>query len=389
MLSSGGSLAGVRVLDIATLFPAPLLAAMLGDLGADVVKVEAPEGDPLRRTGVARHGKSTAWALVGRNKRSVIVDTNDPDGLRLLHRLGAVADIVVANQPRAVLERWGCTYDELAARNPRTILVLLSGFGADGPYADRAASGTLAEAFAGLTHMIGEPDGPPMLPSVPAGDVLGALVGLSGTLAALHARGSEYGRGQVVDVSLYESVLPLLATTLAGWDRITEPPARAGSRLPSAGPRSTYRTADGRWIALSGATDAQAGRLLDLIGAREDARERFGSAAGRVTYADDLDDLVRSWVGARNLVDAMDALERARVPASPVNDLASLLRDAHVTERGSIVELDQPAIGTVLMPAAAPRLSGTPSRLPARAPELGEHTEAVRREWLGELTTGP
>jgi formyl-CoA transferase len=371
-MANGGSLAGVRVLDIATLFPAPYLAAMLGDLGADVVKVEAPAGDPMRRAGTTRNEQSSAWAVVGRNKRSVVLDADEPDGRRLLHDLAAVADVVVANQPRVMLERWQCTYEDLAERNAGTILVVLSGFGADGPYADRPGSGTLAEAFAGLTHMIGEADGPPTLPSVPAGDALGALVGLNGALAALYARTSSYGRGQCVDVSLYESVLPLLATTLAGWDPATAPPARAGSRLPNAGPRNTYQTADGRWIALSGATDAQAARLREAIGV-EDARR---SAA-------EFDALIGSWVRAHEFDTVLDRLERARIPVAPVNDLAALRRDPHVAQRGSVVAVEQPAGEPILMPAPAPRLLGTPSRAPGPPPALGAHTDEVCRDWLG------
>ena len=182
------ALAGVRVLDLATLFPAPMVAAMLGDLGADVVKVEPPGGDPLRVTGAMRGDRTFVWALADRNKRALSVDFDTADGIALVQRLTAVADVVVLNQPRRVLERWGCTYDEIAARNPGAIVVLVTGFGADGPERRPPRNGTVLEAYAGLTHMTGEADGPPVLSSVPIGDYMGAFFGVSGVLAALYWR---------------------------------------------------------------------------------------------------------------------------------------------------------------------------------------------------------
>ena len=306
---SDGALRGVRVLDVATLYPAPVLAAMLGDLGADVVKVEGPAGDPLRAMGAA------PWAVAGRNKRSVVVDFDTDDGLSLLHRLIAVTDVVVFNQPASVLQRWGCSDEEVANRNGRAIVVHVSAFGSSGPYAGRAGNGTLAEAFLGLTPDLG----------VPLGDTAGAVHGVTGVLAALYWRdhGGE-GAGRVVDVSLYEALLPLLEPALAGVER---------GRMV----RDRYVAGDGRSIAISATTPAQVARLEELAGS---------DAAG--------------WVAARNSNDAVDELVAARVPAVVVNDLARLRADPHIVSRGSIAAPARPA------------------------PALGEHTAEVVEEWLHE-----
>jgi crotonobetainyl-CoA:carnitine CoA-transferase CaiB-like acyl-CoA transferase len=378
------ALAGVRVLDLATLFPAPMLAAMLGDLGADVVKVEATTGDPMRVTGVMGGPHSYVWSLVARNKRSVQVDFEHRDGIELVQQLTAVADVVVVNQPAKVLARWGCTYDDIAARNPRAVVVAVSGFGLDGPYASRAGNGTLAEAFSGFTHMTGEADGPPVLPSVPVGDVMGAMAGIGGVLAALYWRDANGGTGQLVDVSLYESVLPFLCTAMVAWSPGEPPPARTGSRVPGGVPRNVYGTADGRWLAVSGATDAQVARILVLVGAdTPEAHARFGRSADRLANGDELDALVAAWIAANDADTVLDALDESRIPVTEVNDLARLVADPHVVARGSIATVDDPELGTLLMPAPEPHLSATPGRITAPAPGLGEHTGAVVADWLG------
>ncbi len=261
-----GALTGVRVLDLATLFPAPMVAAMLGDLGADVVKVEGRAGDPLRSTGAMHGDLSYVWALVNRNKRAVQVDHDTPDGLDTLHALTAAADVIVLNQPTNVLERWGCTYDELAARNPRAIVVTISGFGIDGPYADRAGNGTVLEAYGGLTHMTGDAEGPPMLSGVPVGDSVASWFGLSGVLAALYWRDVNGGTGQVVDVAIGEGIMQLLGPAMVAWQPGDLPPARHGSRIDGATPRNVYRTRDRRWVVISGPTDNQVHRVLEVMG---------------------------------------------------------------------------------------------------------------------------
>ncbi|MEY2447388.1 MAG: hypothetical protein QOH79_864 [Acidimicrobiaceae bacterium] len=319
-----GALAGVKVLDVATLFPGPVLAAMLGDFGADVVKVEPRGGDPLRAFG------AVPWALAGRNKRSVRVDFDTADGLETLHALAAVADVIVLNQPGRVLEHWGCTDQELGARNPRAVIAHVTAFGTTGPYAGRAGNGSLAEAFVGLP-----------IGGAPLGDALGSITGVVGVLAALYWRDAGGGNGQVVDVSLYEALLPLLGPALAGV---------AGVRSF----RTVLTAADGRAIAISATTDGQLERLRDLAG-----------------------DEVSAWVAARPAAAALAALIEARVPAVAVNDLPELASDEHVVERASLTTVDG-----MTVPAPAPRLSATPGVVSHLGPALGDHTDEVVQEWL-------
>src|ERR687898_1316661 len=321
-----GALDGLRVLDISTLFAAPQIAAVLGALGADVVKVEPPQGDPLRAMGARRGGRSLMWALVARNKRSITLDLDDDVGRDLLHRLIGGADVLVENFPRSTLERWPATYDDLAGRNRRLVMVSVSCYGATGPYRDRSGAGTLAEAFGGLTNMVGEADGPPMLPSVALGDTATAMAGVVGTLAACYSRDARGGGGQYVDVSMYEPILQLLAGTLVAYDPTGETPRRTGSRVPGGVPRNVYRTGDGHWVVVSGTTDAQVARLLPLIGRDSpDDRARFGRSAERLAAADELDGLVADWIGVRDRAEVIKRFLDARIPAAPVNDVRDIL----------------------------------------------------------------
>jgi crotonobetainyl-CoA:carnitine CoA-transferase CaiB-like acyl-CoA transferase len=380
------ALDGLRVVDVSTLFAAPQVAAMLGDFGADVVKVEPPEGDPLRAMGVQRAGRSLMWALVGRNKRSVTLDFETDAGRELLHRLVERADVLVTNQPRSTLERWQCTYEELAERNPRLVMVSVSCYGATGPYRDRPGAGTLAEAFGGLTHMTGDADGPPILPSVALGDTVTAMAGMIGALAACYHRDAgdtAGGKGQLVDVSMYEPILHLLAPTVVAYDRGGQPPHRTGSRVPGGVPRNVYRTLDGHWVAVSGTTDGQVARVLRLIGRdTPEDHARFGTSAARLAVADELDGLVAIWIADHDRVDVLAAFLDARVPAAPVNDVSAILDDVHVVDRNSIVTIDDGG-GALTVPAPTPQLGATPAHIRAAGPPLGAHTDEVRREWLG------
>jgi crotonobetainyl-CoA:carnitine CoA-transferase CaiB-like acyl-CoA transferase len=378
-----GALDGLRVLDISTLFAAPQIAAVLGDLGADVVKVEPPQGDPLRAMGAQREGRSLMWALAARNKRAITLDFDNEAGRDLLHRLVERADVLVENFPRSTLERWRCTYDELAARNRRLVMVSVSCYGATGPYANRPGAGTLAEAFGGLTNMIGEADGPPMLPSVALGDTVTAMAGVIGALAACYHRDAGGGSGQHVDVSMYEPILQLLAGTIVAYDRAGETPRRTGSRVPGGVPRNVYRSRDDHWVVVSGTTDAQVTRLLPLIGRdTPEDRARFGRSAARLAAADELDRLVAEWIAARDRDDVLEALLGARIPAAPVNDLPAILDDPHVSSRTSLAQVEDDELGSLTMPSPTPRLSATPARIRATGPRLGAHNDEVLRDWL-------
>lgn len=384
------ALEGLRVLDLAILFSAPQISAMLGDLGADVVKLEPPPrdgkpgGDPMRSMGVQQGGKSLTWSLVSRNKRTITCDPATAPGRALLHRLVAAADVVIENLPRATLERWGATADELLAVNPDAIVVSVSCYGATGPYAGRDGNGSLAEAFGGLTHLTGEPDGPPMLPSIALGDTLTAIAGVVGTLAACYHRDARGGRGQKVDVSMFEPVLQLLTGSIVGYRDGAPSPQRTGSRVPNGVPRNVYRTRDDAWLVVSGTTDNQVGRLLPILGLdTEDGRERFATVKARVANADELDRRVADWIRARDRDEVVETFLAARIPVAPVNTVADIVADPHVQARGDVVVVDDPEVGPVRMVAPLARLSATPAEIRWAGPALGAHTDEVCREWLG------
>jgi formyl-CoA transferase len=373
----------MRVLEVATMFAAPQVATMLADLGADVVKVEPPSGDPMRTMGQRRAGRSVAWEAIARNKRSIVLDLDErADGAdrEVFAALVRAADVLVENLPEPVRTRWGCDSSQLAVLNDRLVVVSVSAYGRSGPYADRPGAGTLAEAHAGLTHMTGEADGPPTLASVAIGDTLTAFAGVIGAIAACWSRDARSGPGRHVDVSMYEPVLAIMGSTIAAWDPERPAPARSGSRVHGGAPRNVYRTRDDRYVAVSGTTDAQVARLLPLLGHdTEDARRRFGRAAARATAADDLDALVADWIAARDRDDVVAALLEARIPVSPVNDLRDVVMDAQVLARESLVEIG--GEDPVTVPAPLPRVSGA-RRAPAPAPALDADRDAVLAEWL-------
>jgi formyl-CoA transferase len=355
------ALSGVRVLELATLNAGPTLGALRDDFRA------------LGQQG----GKPGLWNLTVRNKRAVTLDYRQDEGRELLARMTAVADVVLLNQPVSLLERIGCTYKDIAGRNPRAVVVYVSGWGADGPYRDLTGNGTLGEAFAGLTDHQRGPAGAPRLSAVLFGDHLTALAGMIGTLAALYWRDANGGRGQFVDVALYEAVLGLLGAQLVSWTppdpdptgRPAGPPARSGPGI-----RDTFPTADGRWVTVTSYSANQIARLLEAVG--------VGVPEGDGEEPD-LTGLVRTWLAGVERETALAAFREARIGIAPVNDLADLMADPHATARGAVVEIDDPALGPVRLPGPFPRLSATPAEVRWVARELGADNAAVYPEWLG------
>jgi crotonobetainyl-CoA:carnitine CoA-transferase CaiB-like acyl-CoA transferase len=365
MPAEGGPLVGVRVLELATLFAVPLMGAILGDLGADVVKVEPPGGDQLRVLG-GGEGRPNTWTLASRNKRMITLDTNDPEGIEVLHRLTGCADIVTLNHPLSLLRRLGCTYEEIAARNPRAVVVNGSTFGTSGPYADRPGNGSLAESFGGLTNLIRDRDGNPMLTPALLGDHFTAMAGVAGVLAACYWRDAQGGAGQYVDLTQYESVMFALGPQLVGW---TPGGSTPGNRHRTSGLRGTFRTADGGWVTATAYSDAQLSRLLAAVGLTGDA-----SAIAAQTEA---------WIAGHSQRAVLDAFQAARIQIAPVHDLATLQADPQVQYRGSVVEVADATFGSVLFPRPAPGLSQTPAAIRWANRPLGADTDEVLRDWLG------
>lgn len=384
------ALEGLRVLDLAILFSAPQIATILGDLGADVVKLEPPPrdgkpgGDPMRAMGARRGDRSLIWSTVSRNKRTITLDASTPEGRAVLHQLVAAADVVLENLPRRTLVAWGATPEELLEVNPRAVVVSVSCYGSTGPYAGRDGNGSLAEAFGGLTNLTGEADGPPMLPSIALGDSLTAIAGVVGTLAACYHRDARGGSGQHVDVSMFEPILQLLTASVPGFVEGDPPPHRTGSRVANGVPRNVYRTRDDAWLVVSATTDNQVGRLLPILGLdTPDGLGRFARVPDRVQHADELDGVVAEWIAAHDRAEVVDTFLAARLPVAPVNTLADLIADPHVVARGDFVTVDDPNVGPVRMVAPLARLSATPSEIRWAGPALGAHNDEVYREWLG------
>jgi crotonobetainyl-CoA:carnitine CoA-transferase CaiB-like acyl-CoA transferase len=358
-------LEGYRVLDLSTVVAGPVLARNLGDLGAEVIKVEHPaHGDPARKMGWSVDGHSLWWKTLSRNKLPITLDLSAERGAELCLRLAERSDVVVESFRPGTLERWGLGPEQLHAANPDLVITRVSGFGQTGPYAPRPGFGTLAESLSGYAGLQGVEDGPPMLPAIALADESAGAYGTMATMAALLARERGLAGGQVVDVSLHEPLLAMLGPLPAVYDLTGQEAPRLGNRLPFAAPRGAYRTADGKWLGLSGTSPAVATRILLVVGGEALASDpRFATNAARLEHAEELDGLIADWVGARTLAEALAAFEDAHAAAAPVYRMADLFTDPHIAARGSIEQVPDPDLGRVAMAAVVPRLSATPGAI--------------------------
>src|SRR3954447_11432823 len=346
-----GPLADLRVIDCATLIAAPGCARYLADFGADVIKVERPgHGDGARGLGWLdpRDGVSLFWKLLGRNKRTVELDLKSDEGRAAMLELCATADVLVENFRPGTLERLGLGPDVLLERNPKLVITRVSGFGQSGPYAQRPGFATLAEAMSGFAAINGEPDGPPLLPPIALTDEITAMAAAFATMVAVHS-----GVGQVVDVNLLESMLQVMGALPAAYGMLGYLQPRLGAGIPYTIPRGTYRTSDGKWIAVSTSSEPVARRLLDLVGLGGD--DRFATSQDRGDHRAEIDQAVAAWVGRHTATEVLDALVAADVAAAPVLDMAELAADPHVRARETIIEVDGVPMQTVIA-----RLSATP-----------------------------
>ena len=379
-----GPLAGVRVLDVASFMAAPMAAMWLADFGADVVKVEHPRGDMMRTWGSSKDGVPLFWKVVGRNKRSVTLDLHSPAGQELLKRLVAVADVLVENFRPGTMARWGLDYASLRRVNPRLVMLSISAFGQTGPYSPRAGFGTLAEAMSGYAHVTGDPDGPPTLPSFGLADGITGLCGAFATMVALHERDTVSGLGQAVDLAIYEPMMTMLGHQFIEYDQLGVVAGRLGSRLPFASPRNTFKSADGRWLAMSCSAQSVFERACRAIGQPElTADPRFADNAARTRNSEAIDAIFAEWIGARPADEVLRTLNEAGAAVAPIYDVRDVFEDPHFAARDSITSVPDAELGTVRMQNVAGRLSRTPARIEHAGPRLGEHTAAVLGEWLG------
>jgi formyl-CoA transferase len=375
------ALQGLRVVELGTLIAGPFAARLLAEFGAEVIKIEAPgSGDPLRNWRQVRDGTSLWWYAQARNKRSVTVNLKEPEGQEIVRALVRRADVVIENFRPGALEKWNLGYEALARENPGLIMVRLSGYGQTGPYRDRPGFGAIGEAMGGVRYLTGHPDRPPARAGISLGDSLAALYGVIGTLLALHHRQANGGKGQLVDVALYEAVFSLLESTLPEYGMTGFVRERSGGALPGITPSNTYRCKDGAYVVIGANGDSIFKRLMRLMG-REDlaADPQLADNAGRTRRAEELDAAIGAWTARRGLDEVLELLNGAEVPAGRIYSIADIARDAHYKAREMIQAVPVGA-EEVLLPGIVPKLSATPGEIRWAGPKLGEHTVEVLLE---------
>ncbi|WP_306322186.1 MULTISPECIES: CaiB/BaiF CoA-transferase family protein [unclassified Streptomyces] len=373
-----GPLAGLRVLDLATLFAGPICATMLGDYGAEVIKIEHPrKPDPSRGHGPSKDGIGLWWKTLGRNKKNLTLDLSSPDGREILLKLAAESDVVIENFRPGTLEKWHLGWDELSAANPRLVLARVTGFGQFGPYARRPGFGTLAEAMSGFAAITGQPDGPPTLPPFGLADSIAALATSYAIMTALHARGTT-GRGQVVDMAIIEPMLSILGPQATWYDQLGYVQPRTGNRSTNNAPRNTYRTSDDKWVAVSTSAQSIAERVMHLVGHPGFIEEDwFATGSGRAAHADQLDAAVGGWIARHTRDEVVAAFEKAEAAIAPIYDVRDVLADEQYQALGSITELPDPDLGTVKMQNVLFRLSETPGAIQWTGRPHGSDTDEI------------
>ena len=378
-----GPLQGVRVIEIGTLIAAPFAARLMGEFGAEVIKIEAMgQGDPLRKWRKLHEGTSLWWYLQSRNKKSLSLNLKSPEGIDIVKRLAESADVLIENLRPGALEKLGLGWDVLHALNPKLTLVRISGYGQSGPYRDRPGFGAIGEAMGGIRYTTGTPGSPPARVGVSLGDSLASMHAVMGALMSLLRVKTGQGDGQVVDVSLAESVFNVMESLVPEYDMLGHVRERSGGALPGIAPSNTYPTADGAYVVIAGNSDPIFKRLMQAIG-RPDLGENpeFAHNDGRAAQSDRLDSAISAWSAALPIDAVLKALEQAEVPAGRIYNVADIVADPHYQARDMILDAELPGGATVKMPGIVPKLSETPGSVNWQGPALGQHTDSV----LGEL----
>ncbi len=375
---SSKPLSGIRVLELGQLIAGPFAAKMLGEFGAEVIKIEPPgKGDPLRNWRLIHDGTSVWWQVQSRNKKSVSLDLRKPEAQDLIRSLVKDIDVVVENFKPGTREGWGLGWEELRAINPRLVMLRVSGYGQTGPYRDLPGFGAIGEAMGGLRHLSGEPDRTPVRVGVSIGDSLSALHGVIGILLALRAR-DQNGTGQMIDVALYESVFNMMESLLPEYSVFGEIRQPAGSSLPGIAPSNAYRCQDNKYVLIAGNGDSIFKRLMGVIGRPDlaDAPE-LANNAGRVKHVVMLDDAISQWTGQHPLDLVLERLNDGQIPAGKIYDVADIAADPHYQARGMILDGTLPDGTPVQVPGIVPKLSETPGEVRSPAPALGQDTDQV------------
>ena len=375
-------LEGLKVIELGQLIAGPFAGKFFAEFGAEVIKIEPPQGDPLRKWRKLHRGTSLWWYVQNRNKKSVTVDLRTPEGQEVVRRIARDADVVIENFRPGTLEKWGLGYERLAAENPGLVMLRLSGFGQTGPYRDLAGFGAIGESMGGLRYVTGFPDRPPVRPNLSIGDALASLHGVVGVMMALHHRnangGRGSGRGQVIDVALYEAVFNMMEGALPEYDLFGEARERTGSNLTGIVPSNTYLTRDAQHVVIGANADSIFKRLMKVIG-REDLADdpSLADNAGRAERGEELDAVIGEWTAMYDADEVVGTLNAAQVPGGKIYSMADIARDAHYLARDMIRQVRLKDGTPLKVPGVVPKLSATPGDIEWSGPELGEHTAAV------------
>jgi formyl-CoA transferase len=384
---NGVALEGLKILDTSQLFAGAMPATLMGDFGAEVIKVEHPKfGDNLRSVGAVKDGIPLAWKFHSRNKKCITLDLGSPQGGEIFKRLVKDTDILIEAFRPGTMERWGLGYEDLKTVNPRLIMVRVSGFGQTGPYKSRPGFGTLAEAMSGFAHITGQPDGPPTLPPLALADGIAGLFGLFGAMFAVYYRDvAGAGVGQEIDVSLYEPMSFILGAQPLAYDQTGFVQNRRGNRSGGGGPRNLYLCGDGKWVALSATTQSIARRVMQLVGGDELADDpRYATPAARAQHADEVDALVTKWIRQYPRDIVLERFEQAQAAIGPVYNTAEFMEDPQVKSRESVASVDDPDLGNIRMQNTFPLMSRTPGKIRFAGPTgMGAHNREVYIERLG------
>ncbi|WP_163528928.1 CaiB/BaiF CoA transferase family protein [Halobacillus ihumii] len=381
----GQSLEGVKVLELGSLIAGPFAGRLMAEFGADVIKVEPPKkGDPLRDWRHIYEGTSLWWRLQSRNKKSITVDLKSEEGQEIIKSLVQECDILIENFRPGTLEKWNLGYEELSSINPGLVMVRVSGYGQTGPYRDKAGFGSIGESMGGLRHITGNPELPPTRVGVSLGDSLAAMYSVIGAMMAIYHRDVKgTGKGQVIDVALYEAVFSLMEGSLPEFDKLGAVRERTGSALPGIAPSNTYQCRDGKYVVIGGNGDAIFKRLMNAIGHPELAEdERFQTNSGRANHADYLDETIEDWTKTVDFETALQTLDEARVPAGPIYSIEDIVKDPHYLSREMIQNFKLNEEESLKIPGVVPKMSETPGETKWLGPELGQHTDEVMRSWL-------